>query len=151
MVRCCECTNPHDPDVELPKAQITLSRSPIYHILPPKPLTLQDTPLRRLTELPIPPYRSTVANQTERDNSDTPPFIPGGGITRRILSSIPNDWSIPVAVLVQYALEGDNRADAQLMATVVAQVLGLDQVTWKQPSSWNHGLFGALPDQNLYG
>lgn len=91
----------------------------------------------------------------QKPNEDaTIPFIPGGGLTRRILSSIPEHWSIPTASLLQFALEGDNRADAQLFAAVVAKVVGVDSVIqgqWRQPSSWTQGLFGTPHDQTLYG
>jgi proteasome assembly chaperone 2 len=72
------------------------------------------------------------------------PFIPGGGLTRRILSSISTSkWEIPVASLVHFAMEGDNRADAGLLASVVAKVLGIEVPQWKQPGSWHVGLFGT--------
>ncbi|KAG9316605.1 PAC2 family-domain-containing protein [Chiua virens] len=80
------------------------------------------------------------------------PFIPGGGIAHRLLSSIPDSWQIPTVFLLQYAMEGDNRLDAQLLATVVAKALGATIIpTWTQPTAWAHGLFGTPHDQTLYG
>ena len=79
------------------------------------------------------------------------PFIPGGGLTRRILSSIPDHWSIPTACLLQFAVEGDNRADANHLVTVAADVLRMNITGWKQPASWQQGLYGAPHDQMLYG
>lgn len=81
------------------------------------------------------------------------PFIPGGGLTRRILSSLPQTWSIPTAALLQFVLEGDNREDAHLLAAVVAKVLGIDHAIseWKRPGSWEQGLFGTPHEQTLYG
>lgn len=81
------------------------------------------------------------------------PFIPGGGIAYRLLSSIPDSWQIPTVCLLQYAMEGDNRSDAQLLATVAAKALGSTTVisTWTQPTAWGHGLFGTPHDQTLYG
>lgn len=86
------------------------------------------------------------------------PFIPGGGLTRRILSSFPQEWSTPVLSLLQFALEGDNRADAQFLASVVSKLFdtpstenGASKVEWKQPKSWNDGMFGTPHDQTLYG
>lgn len=80
-------------------------------------------------------------------------FIPGGGLTRRLLSSIPAGWSIPTASLLQFVVEGDNRADANLLAAVAVKVLALDGLIkeWKQPTSWKQGLFGTVHDQSLYG
>lgn len=79
------------------------------------------------------------------------PFIPGGGLTSRILSSLPEDWKIPTASLLQFVLEGDNRADAQLFATVVAKVIDHELVEWRQPNSWRAGLYGTPHNQALYG
>lgn len=112
-----------------------------------------------LSNLPIPLYSSPVQPNPYLDQdgiSETVqiPFIPGGGLTRRILSSISTSkWEIPIASLVHFAMEGDNRADAGLLASVVAKVLGVElpQSQWKQPSSWHVGLFGTPHDQSLYG
>jgi proteasome assembly chaperone 2 len=106
-------------------------------------------------------------------NESSIPFIPGGGLTRRFLSSLEGrlkEWyfffltlfqitrikifyirSIPTATLLQFVVEGDNRADANLFAVAVAKVLGVDIHEWKQPSSWTQGLFGTVHDQSLYG
>lgn len=69
-----------------------------------------------------------------------------------MLSSLPKTWSIPLAVLLRFALDGDNRADAHSLASIVAQVMGIDitSIQWKQPESWS-GLFGTPHDQSLYG
>ncbi|KAF8650409.1 hypothetical protein AX16_005216 [Volvariella volvacea WC 439] len=122
---------------------------PTYYIRPNVSSTLENTPLLRLESLPI--YRSPVPQQLGGKEGPFIPFIPGGGLTRRILSSLPEGWSIPTIALVHYTLEGDNRADAHLLAAVTSKVLGIDQVSWTQPGSWGHGLFGAPPNQNLYG
>jgi proteasome assembly chaperone 2 len=81
------------------------------------------------------------------------PFIPGGGLTRRFLEKIPSGWSLPLAALLHFVVEGDNRADANLFAVVVAKVLAADTLIreWKQPTSWTQGLFGTAHDQSLYG
>jgi proteasome assembly chaperone 2 len=69
-----------------------------------------------------------------------------------MLSSIStSNWEIPVASLVHFAVEGDNRADAVSLAGVVAKVLGIEVPLWKQPGSWQIGLFGTSHDQSLYG
>ena len=70
---------------------------------------------------------------------------------RRILNSLPLQWPVPTASLLQFVLEGDNRTDARLFAAAVARVVGLDSLEhWTQPHSWQ-GLFGAPHDQSLYG
>ena len=97
----------------------------------------------------IPPY--TFSSPQSAVNDAAIPFIPGGGLTRRILSSIPPQWPIPTASLLQFVLEGDNRTDAGLFAAAVAKVVGLNSSeNWTQPNSWQ-GLFGAPHDQTLYG
>jgi proteasome assembly chaperone 2 len=115
---------------------------------------LKSTPLDNLTNLPIPAYALPLSQHPKQIVSETDvPFIPGGGLTRRILSNLGPGWPLPVVALLQFALEGDNRVDAHMFATVVAKVLGIDTAVkeWKQPGSWKQGLFGAPPDLTLYG
>lgn len=80
------------------------------------------------------------------------PFIPGGGLTRRILATS-HSFNIPVAALLQFVVEGDNRGDAHLLAAVTTKILGVDGgiTQWRQPLSWQQGLFGTPHDQTLYG
>jgi len=129
-----------------------------YHICPVKQLA--GTPLHNLSNLPIPLYKSPVRPNLYLEQNVIPqniplseiPFIPGGGLTRRILSSIlTRKWQIPVVSLVHFAMEGDNRADAASLASVVAKVLEIEVPHWKQPGSWQGGLFGTPHDQSLYG
>lgn len=117
------------------------------------------TSLHSVVSIPI--YESPVRryiqpdeqSKQEEGHADSTPFIPGGGLTRHILASIPENWSIPTAAILQFAMEGDNRADANLLATVIAEVLHLDipSPEWQQPRSWQEGLFGTPHDQTLYG
>ncbi|KAL9711638.1 hypothetical protein Ac2012v2_004709 [Leucoagaricus gongylophorus] len=131
--------------------------TPTYQIVPPSGPSLAQTSLSSL--IPIPIYASPVQQYIQPDeqgkarNASPIPFIPGGGLTRRILESIPEHWSIPTAAILQFVMEGDNRADAHSLATVIAQVLHLDPQfqEWQQPYSWQEGLFGAPHDQTLYG
>lgn len=116
------------------------------------------TPLHNLLNLPIPSYTPVQHDLYLDPESVQPslqiPFIPGGGITGLMLYVISThepEWDIPVATLVHFAMEGDNRADADLFASVVAKVLGLEVSEWKQPSSWQVGLFGTPHEQSLYG
>jgi proteasome assembly chaperone 2 len=128
--------------------------TPTYYIHPPNTLPLASSPLSALTQLPIPEYTSPVLQHPQvTSNEGSIPFIPGGGLTRRFLSSLPSAWAIPTVSLLQFVVEGDNRADANLLAVVVAKVLAVDPLIreWRQPTSWKQGLFGAVHDQSLYG
>ncbi|TFK23666.1 hypothetical protein FA15DRAFT_593721 [Coprinopsis marcescibilis] len=128
--------------------------TPTFQIRRPNTPSLEDSPLHLLQKLPIPVFRSStfVIGGTGEDQSEMP-FIPGGGLTRRILSSLPENWSTPTGSLLQFVMEGDNRADATLLASVVAKVTEIDsQISeWKQPSTWKVGLFGSPHEQDLYG
>ncbi|KZT21425.1 hypothetical protein NEOLEDRAFT_1121269 [Neolentinus lepideus HHB14362 ss-1] len=135
--------------------------TPTYHIVPSSSPSLQSTPLSSISGLPIPSYTSPTPHYPLSDQispsseSTTIPFIPGGGLTRRFLSviSTTTPWKVPTASLLQFVMEGDNRGDAHLLAAVVAKVLGIDTLIpeWRQPGSWQRGLFGAGYDQSLYG
>lgn len=128
--------------------------TPTTFIQPPVSPLLDGGPLASLADLPVPPYSSPLPRDHRSEGTSwRAPFIPGGGITHRLLSSIPNSWQIPTVCLLQYAMEGDNRSDAQLLATVAAKALGSTAVisTWTQPTAWAHGLFGTPHDQTLYG
>ncbi|KAJ7217839.1 PAC2 family-domain-containing protein [Mycena pura] len=130
--------------------------TPTYHIYPPTAVPLASTPLARLDTLPIPEYSSPVPQyplgSTNNDSESDVPFIPGGSLTRRILKTISKSQSsVPTAAILQFVLEGDNRADAALLASAVVAVLGLNVTGFKEPRSWKQGLFGAPPDETLYG
>jgi len=125
-----------------------------YQIRPKNSPPIRPTVLQSLESLPIPAYTSPVQQEPQNAKEDnTIPFIPGGGLTRRILNSLPNGWSVPTACLLQFVFEGDNRADANILASVVAKVIGVEAscLPWKQPNSWRVGLFGTPHDQSLYG
>lgn len=120
----------------------------------PKNSLISSTALKSLESLPIPAYTSPVQQEPQNpEENNTIPFIPGGGLTRRILNSLPDGWNVPTACLLQFVFEGDNQADANILASAVAKVIGVDGscLPWKQPSSWREGLFGAPHDQSLYG
>jgi len=126
--------------------------TPTYYIRPPNSPSWDNSPLSSISQLPVPEYSSPVAQYAGASQDEGPiPFIPGGGLTRRILSYIPESWQIPTAALVQFVLEGNNSSDASLMAAVVAKVLSLEVQQWRVPDSWKQGLFGTPHDQTLYG
>jgi proteasome assembly chaperone 2 len=118
--------------------------TPTYQIHPPNSPPLTTTALRALTSVPQYTFYDGVKDSAI-------PFIPGGGLTRRILNSLPPQWPVPTASLLQFVLEGDNRRDAALFAAVAAKVVGLPLEHWTQPNSWKQGLFGAPYDRTLYG
>jgi len=123
--------------------------NPTYYIYP-QSNPLSSTALKNVLSLAIPGY---APQENTGVIGSGLPIIPGSGLTRRIISSIPSDWPIPVLSLLQYALQGDNREDAYLLASVALKVLNRDSLIreWRQPSSWNDGLFGGPHDQSLYG
>lgn len=132
------------------------SSTPTYFIHPHNAPALTSSPLANLSQLPISAYTSPVMQHPETTaatNEGPVPFIPGGGLTRRLLSSLPVGWNIPTICLLQFVVEGDNRGDAHMLAVITAKVLQADALIqeWKQPLSWNQGLFGAVHDQTLYG
>ncbi|KAF9644611.1 hypothetical protein BDM02DRAFT_3174403 [Thelephora ganbajun] len=136
---------------------------PTYKLVPPGTPSWDDSsPLAIFTRAPIPTYASIsqqpFSHMQEGGITEAVPFIPGGGLTRRILSSFPQKWSTPILSLLQFVSEGDNRTDAQLLASVVSRLFdapstgnGVNKIEWKQPKSWNGGLFGTPHDQTLYG
>jgi proteasome assembly chaperone 2 len=127
-------------------------RTTTYQIRPKN--SINSIALQSLESQTIPAYTSPVQQDPQNlQENNTIPFIPGGGLTRRILNSLPDGWSVPTACLLQFVFEGDNRADANILASIVAKAIGVDPscLPWKQPSSWREGLFGAPHDQTLYG
>ncbi|KAF9784472.1 PAC2 family-domain-containing protein [Thelephora terrestris] len=135
---------------------------PTYKLVPPGTPSWDSSPLAIVAHLPLPTY-TYISQQPfpllrEGGTTEAVPLIPGGGLTRRILSSFPQQWSTPVLSLLQFVFEGDNQADAQLLASVVCKLLdvsltrnGAREIEWKHPKSWNGGLFGTPHDQTLYG
>jgi len=125
-----------------------------YQIRPKNSPSISSTVLQSLESLLIPVYKSPVQQEPQNsEENNSIPFIPSGGLTRRILNSLPDGWNVPTACLLQFVFEGDNRADANILASVVAKVIGVEAncLPWKQPNSWREGLFGAPHDQSLYG
>ncbi|KAG7098809.1 hypothetical protein E1B28_000714 [Marasmius oreades] len=127
--------------------------TPIYQLQSPMNKN-NNSLLSRLAESPMPTYTSPMLRRPGDSNDGTQiPFIPGGGLTRRFLLSLPREWSIYTAAILMFAMDGDNRADAHLLASAVVTVLGLESniKEWKEPESWNQGLFGTPHDSTLYG
>jgi proteasome assembly chaperone 2 len=136
------------------KGRLSVSRTPVYYYRPRQSPSSPGT-LAALGDLPVPEYTPTSTPAQPSGTASEDPFIPGGGLTRRILTSLGAEWQIPTVALLQFVLEGDNRPDARIMATVVARVLAVvDRLPldgWKEPLSWRQGLFGGSHDSTLYG
>lgn len=137
---------------------MTIGRTPTYQLRPEHSPSLAQSPLHNLSSLPIPLYTSPVPQHIHSQDvlqsssgANSIPFIPGGGLTRRIISSVPSKWNVPTACLLQFVIEGDNRADAGMLASVTVKVLNKTVAQWKQPGSWREGLFGTPHDSTLYG
>lgn len=116
---------------------------PTYQIRVPNSPSLEGTALKFLNQQPdiLPLY-----------NQDSEvPFIPGGGLTRRVVTSIPEGWATPTGSLLQFVIEGDNGSDAAFLASVVSKALNLEIAEWRAPSAWDVGLFGSPHEQDLYG
>ncbi|KAL5485033.1 hypothetical protein ACEPAI_7675 [Sanghuangporus weigelae] len=127
--------------------------SPIYALTAPDSPSLNSSPLSLVSQLPIYKFEPSETTETPaRLTSSAIPFVPGGGLTRRLLAlSTQSSKPIPTAAILQFVLEGDNRGDAEFFASIVARILKLDVKQWKQPPSWKVGLFGTPHDQTLYG
>lgn len=93
---------------------------PTYHIIPYL-LSTQEVKLHpAIHELAsrFPPF-ITTEHQIPGTNL---PVIPGSGLTRRFVSSLPSEFPC-TGVILEYVLEGDNRADAALLASALARSL----------------------------
>ncbi|KAG8995012.1 hypothetical protein FRB90_000288 [Tulasnella sp. 427] len=127
--------------------------SPTYQLLPS--LSSNQGPYlhRSIRELAahFPPLLTTAHKTSESGL----PVIPGSGVTRRLVSSLPPEFP-STGVILEYVLEGDNRADAAILASALARSLQKElgisgEEPWIEPPSWQEGLFGAALDQSLFG
>jgi len=122
-----------------------------YHLTPTTPKVSLHPQWMQQLDRHIPPFLTT----THHTSLSELPIIPGSGLTRRIISSLPESFP-PTAVVLEYVLEGDNRDDAKLLASAVAKALQQElgvtgSEPWKEPTSWRFGLFGSEHDQTLFG
>jgi len=134
---------------------VDLSERPDAHMHTP---TFHIFPGARVPSKQLPgPIREIVATTPpfiESSFTDIP-VIPGSGLLRRVLKSIPDSFP-PVIAILEYVLEGDNRYDARLLAAAIAKSLKKDlgaipDDQWREPASWRGGLFGSNHDQALFG
>ncbi len=97
----------------------------------------------------IPPLRLTLdpAAAPSAGSSAYPPFLPGAGLTRRLLSALADK---PSGALAAWVVEGDNRGDAHALARAVLALLEIGELfevkltadcDLREPASWA-GLFG---------
>lgn len=87
----------------LPALKLTLETTPPHH-----------APHPSLSSLARPRAASTVY----------PPFLPGAGLTRRVLGALA-DTAVPSGAVTAWVVEGDNRGDAHALAGVALQILGV--------------------------
>ncbi|CAG7846171.1 Proteasome assembly chaperone 2 {ECO:0000256/PIRNR:PIRNR010044} [Serendipita indica DSM 11827] len=132
-------------------------QSPSYYLIPPSTSSLPDQLSERLSILPayeappVPLYlQKPDSNSAQPKEDGGVPVIPGGGLARRILSSL-STANIPTLAILQFVMEGDNRGDAGMMVAVLNRVLDLDLQAIKEPGSWKNGLFGSNHDGSLFG
>ncbi|EJT98878.1 hypothetical protein DACRYDRAFT_118194 [Dacryopinax primogenitus] len=112
--------------------------SPIFHY----PATSAQTPFHTRLTLTTPAFLSSPLPAL--------PPIPGSGLLRRMLALLPAQGP-SIGVLLQFAMEGDNRGDAHFLAECAAKVGDVRVAKWEEPPSWRVGLFGTPQEQTLYG
>jgi len=128
--------------------------TPTYYLQPRHTTSsaLAASPLSR-----IPAFLPSFSPPSYQTQSSDVPVLPSSGLTPLLLrslsqSSLEEVSFPPTLVILQYVLEGDNRPDAVILATIVAQAIGVsEEFTWKEPGSWRQGLFGTPHDQTLFG
>jgi len=129
--------------------------SPTYYCAPSscpsEPLKkLEEHGLRPFTVPPVPSYLKSETEPAQTKDGDIP-FIPSGGLTRRMLQSLGPDWPIPTFALLHFVFEGDNRGDAGMLVALVNEVFELKLQQIQEPESWKKGLFGPSHDGSLFG
>jgi len=99
-------------------------RTPHQAILPKAPQP--HSALERLQQLP--PLRLNIDPAAAPASASTattyPPFLPGAGLSRRVLAAIAD---VPSGAIAAWCVEGDNRGDARALATVALGVLGVGE------------------------
>ncbi|WOO84684.1 Proteasome assembly chaperone 2 [Vanrija pseudolonga] len=147
-------------DVTLVLTSLDAANQDDAQLLTPHQAVVPPTPaphpvLGRLAQLPA--LRLTLETNTRAPAKETttyPPFLPGAGLTRRILAAVAD---VPSGAVSAWVVEGDNRGDAHALAAVALGVLGIEtQIT--EPSTWK-GLFGSADgwsggsglDAEIYG
>jgi proteasome assembly chaperone 2 len=101
---------------------LMLYRTPHQAILGPE----AGDALARLADLP--PLRlnveSTTATATAEENKRYPPFLPGAGLSRRVLDALKD---VPSGAIAAWVVEGDNRGDARALALAALHVLDVGE------------------------
>lgn len=94
--------------------------SPLQVILPPSDLAskIPSDLAERLSR--IPPYPPTPSTKPTY-----PPFLPNGGLARRLLATLQTNPEIPHGTLAYWCAEADNRPDAFRYAGIVTYLLGI--------------------------
>ncbi|KAG8796677.1 hypothetical protein FRC17_007969, partial [Serendipita sp. 399] len=105
-----DTTSRTDSQMQSPYYYYTPSSSPL-----PSEISIHlDKLLPIYKAAPLPDYLQSDQNKSGEEADPTfVPFIPGGGLTRRMLSlTASSEWAIPTLAILQFVMEGDNRADA---------------------------------------
>lgn len=90
-------------------------RATTYHVIPNTGPATPLPPVLEELKTHIPPLSANAA-------AGSIPEIPGSGITRQLLSGLPASFP-PTGLILEYVLEGDNRADARILAGASARCL----------------------------
>ncbi|KAK1926044.1 PAC2 family-domain-containing protein [Papiliotrema laurentii] len=131
--------------------------TPHVSILPPSPSpTETSTPVH--TNIRSVPSLPSFSNLRDTTATPYPPFIPGGGLSKRILIAFKSLESLPHGTIAAWCVEGDNRADAHALAALVLRLSEASQVEITEPREWE-GLFGVVDgwsggagaDAEIYG
>lgn len=103
-------------------------RTPYQAILPPK--AGSHAALERLAQLP--PLKlnieapnaveAAIGKESQSSTKPYPPFLPGAGLTRRMLGALAD---VPSGAIAAWVVEGDNRGDARTLADLSLKVLGI--------------------------
>lgn len=92
----------------------------------PHQAIVQDAPgsvLGRLAQLPPLNLRLEGAPPQQASQGTYPPFLPGAGLTRRVLAAL-KEQGTPGGALAAWVVEGDNRGDAHALAARTLQITG---------------------------
>ncbi|KAG8896193.1 hypothetical protein FRB99_009026 [Tulasnella sp. 403] len=72
------------------------------------------------------------------------PIVPGSGSTRQIVTSLPSGGTFPpTGVILEYTFEGDNRADARMLASASAKCMQKELGTWNYLSELLFACYSA--------
>jgi proteasome assembly chaperone 2 len=89
-----------------------------------------------------------ITPPSENIENNPSPLIPGCGFAYKFYETC-HEGQIPLLFMMWFTVEGDNVADAVLLAKEVGNALNKKDVKWIYPQSWKF-LFGGLALASLY-